>query len=99
MIKSDKSELLESEKLFEKYEIRRMRADFTQHLLVIIIAGVGLIAALAWDDALHKVFEEVFGGTTSVLEKVSYALLVTVIAAIMSVIITSILKKGKKLGG
>jgi len=41
----------------EKYEIERIRDNVRERVLTIIIASLGLMAALAWDEALKHLLK------------------------------------------
>ena len=75
----------EFEKFMEKYELRRVRSDVLERVVTLVIAALGLIAALAWDETLKQLFDELFGGRDTLGGKFSYAVLITVIAAFISV--------------
>ena len=77
--------IAEFEKFMEKHELRRVRSDVLERVITLVIAALGLIAALAWDEALRQLFDELFGGRDTIWGKISYALLITVIAAFISV--------------
>ena len=81
----EKMELSELERFWEKYELDRVQSRVWERIVTIIIAALGLIAALAWDDTLKHLFENLFGGTGSLLEQFLYAVIVTVLAAAISV--------------
>jgi ABC-type uncharacterized transport system ATPase subunit len=86
----------EMEKFLEKYEVRQIRTDFFQKMTLIIIASLGFITAIAWDQALKLIFTEFFEGLTSIQEKLLYAVLITIVATVGSIILTKIFLKGKK---
>ncbi len=77
--------IAELEKFLEKHELRRVRADVTERVVTLVIAALGLIAALAWDETLKELFDELFGGRETLWGKFSYAVLITIIAAFISV--------------
>ena len=77
--------IAEFEKFMEKHELRRVRSDVLERVITLVIAALGLIAALAWDEALRQLFDELFGGRDTIWGKISHALLITVIAAFISV--------------
>ncbi|OHA09487.1 MAG: hypothetical protein A3B37_02180 [Candidatus Sungbacteria bacterium RIFCSPLOWO2_01_FULL_59_16] len=59
------------------------RAVF-ERTITLLLAGFGLVAALAWNDAIQSLFAEVFGAQGSLIAKFGYAILVTVIVTIVS---------------
>lgn len=58
-----------------------------------LLAGFGFVAALAWNDAIQSLFNEVFGPSRgSLYAKFGYAILITAIVTIVS------LRLGKEVG-
>lgn len=96
MENNDKILLAELEKFMAKYEVKRLRTDVFTRIITLVIAALSLIAALAWDKALHQVFEAVFGHNETVASSISYAFLVTVIAAVISLVLARFLQKEEK---
>ena len=63
----------------------------------LITAAFGLVAALAWNDAIKAVIAEVFKGSTGeIYSMLVYAVIVTIIAVIMTLLISRSLSKAKK---
>ena len=81
----EKLEISEMEKFLEKHELRHIHSDVFERIITLVIAALGLIAALAWDEALHHIFEKLFGGKETLLGEISYAVVITVLAALISV--------------
>jgi len=89
----DKSEFPEMEKFLEKWELEHLHRDVFGRIVTLVIAALGLIAALAWDEALRHIFDTFFGTKGTILEEVSYAVIITVIAALISVRLGKSFKK------
>jgi len=83
----------ELEKFLEKYEITRVRDNMKERIFTIVIASLGLIAALAWDDALKHLFEKIFGGEDTLVEQFIFAVVITGVAAVVSVYLEKIYSK------
>ena len=62
----------------------------------LITAAFGLVAALAWNDTIKAVIKEAFGTEDDLVGMVVYAIIVTVIAVIMTLLISRSLSKAKK---
>ena len=92
----EKFEGTEFDRFLEKYEVHRIRDNFKQRVLTIVIASLGLIAALAWDDALKHLFERIFGGAGTLVEEVSYAIVITIFAAVISVYLGKLFTKDEE---
>jgi|GEM_PF-1404758 len=80
----------------KEYEIVRTRDEFFSRLITIIIAGLGLITVLAWDDILHDIFSIIFGKEGTLGEKILYAGLITLLATIASVYLSRLFLKKRK---
>lgn len=96
MQNKEKLEGTELGEFLEKYEVNRIRDNFKERVLTIVIASLGLIAALAWDEALKHLFEKVFGSSGGLTEQISYALIITAVAAAISVYLGKFYKQNKK---
>tara|TARA_Y100000310_G_scaffold345267_1_gene463234 strand:+ start:218 stop:439 length:222 start_codon:yes stop_codon:yes gene_type:complete len=72
-----------------------MRRLVIDKLVVLITAAFGLVAALAWNDTIKAIFATVFGEQTNITAMVTYSVLVTIIAVIVTVYIAKIEDKTK----
>lgn len=95
MDSKEKFEISELEKFLEKHELRRLHINVFERVLTLIIAALGLIAALAWDEALKHLFEKLLGGKGTLWEEITYAIIITVLAVLISVGIGKIFLKRK----
>jgi len=91
----EKFEISEMEKFLEKHELHHIHSDVLERIITLVIAALGLIAALAWDDALRHIFENIFGGKGTLLEEISYAIVITIFAALISVQLGKLFSKRK----
>ena len=62
----------------------------------LITAAFGLVAALAWNDTIKAAIKAVFGTEDDLLGMFVYAVLVTIIAVVMTLLISRSLSKAKK---
>ena len=62
----------------------------------LITAAFGLVAALAWNDTIKAAIAIVFTGDDNVVGMAVYAVLITVIAVVMTLLISRSLSKAKK---
>lgn len=77
-------------------EIKKARRHFMERTVTIVIAALGLIAALAWDEALKSLFEKIFGPLSTSGEKLIYALVITALASVVSIILGRTFFRKKK---
>jgi hypothetical protein len=73
-----------------------MRSEIMEKLAALITAAFGLVAALAWNGAIRAIFEEVFGTADNIWAMVTYAVLVTIIAVLVTIWIARSTKKAKE---
>ena len=65
----------------KKSEINMLVAQRTATL---VTTAFGLVAALAWNEAIKAVFKEIFGTADTPIPMVVYAVIVTVIAVLVT---------------
>lgn len=74
-----------------------IQTEFIGRIVTIIIAGLGLISVLAWDDALKSLYRNIVENSDSLLGKFGYASIITFIAVVVSVILgRAFIKKKRK---
>jgi membrane associated rhomboid family serine protease len=64
-----------------------------KNITSLMTAAFGLVAALAWNSAIQKIFSLVFGAQGGVYAMVSYAVVVTLIAVVVTVYLGRLLGK------
>ena len=69
------------------------KLQFVTTFSALITAAFGLVAALAWNQAIKMAIDEVFGPESTLLGLFVYAILVTILAVIMIIIIARQTKK------
>lgn len=76
---------------------RKLRLEILEKMAVLATAGFGLVAALAWNEAIQDLFKriEVFS-RNSLLSKFVYAAVVTVIIVIVTYYLGKSVDKLKK---
>ena len=72
-----------------------MKKDVLEKLSALVIAAFGLVAALAWNDTIKTIFKSVFGTSDTIAAMLIYAIVVTVIAVIVTIQIGKAAKKAK----
>lgn len=71
---------------------KEVQALFLERLNTLLISAFGLVAALAWNEAIQGIFKTYFQARATLLSQIMYAISVTVIA----VFIMYWLSKGEK---
>ncbi|MBT4174451.1 hypothetical protein HOC80_03235 [archaeon] len=72
-----------------------MRRLIIDKLVALTTAAFGLVAALAWNDTIKAIFATVFGEQSNVPAMIVYAVVVTIMAVIVTVYIARIEAKTK----
>ncbi len=71
----------------KKSSTNEIKEQVIDKLAALITSAFGLVAALAWNSAIQKVFQTVFGTSSELYALIFYAVVVTVIAVIATVYI------------
>lgn len=72
-----------------------MKKEVIEKLAALITAAFGLVAALAWNNAIQAIFVQIFGEQSSIPAMLFYALIVTVIAVVATVWIGKVAQEKK----
>ena len=68
-----------------KEEVEETKEAFKEKIVTLILGGFGLVAALAWNEAIKSLFEFLLPKKSSeLIGKFIYALIVTLIVVIFS---------------
>lgn len=80
-----------------KKEAERVRTQALEKMITLLTGGFGLVAALAWNDAVKKLFAELFGEErSSLIAQLGYAVAVTIIVVILSINLSRLTKKKER---
>jgi hypothetical protein len=61
-----------------------MKNAVIEKMAALITAAFGLVAALAWNDAIKAIFKAVFGTAEGIGPMLTYAVIVTVMAVLVT---------------
>lgn len=73
-----------------------MKVMMIDKMSALITAAFGLVAALAWNEAMKAIFREAFGTSDTVVPLIIYAVTVTILAVILTVLVARSLVIAKK---
>jgi hypothetical protein len=78
-----------------------MQKEVIEKIAALITAAFGLVAALAWNEAIQEIFRLVFGEQSGIWAMLFYAVVVTIIAVVVTIWIGRVAEKhtGKKVEG
>jgi len=86
----------EANELLKKFNDSEKTFTFFDKFRFIITAGLGLIAALAWDEALKDLYDEFFPKVSPGLHSIVYALSLTILATLVALLLGHISKRRKR---
>ncbi|PIR92919.1 hypothetical protein COT99_03685 [Candidatus Falkowbacteria bacterium CG10_big_fil_rev_8_21_14_0_10_43_10] len=74
--------------------MNKLQKEFRERILGYIIGAFGLVASLAWNDAITAMIEKIFPlGKDTIVAKFIYAFVMTVVLVIIAVYLVKLLKK------
>lgn len=77
-----------------KEETKNLKKEIHQQTLGYILAAFGLVAGLAWNEAIKSLIETIFPvSANTLLIKFIYALLVTLVVVLITVYLSRLFKK------
>lgn len=72
-----------------------LREEVLTQVGALVTAAFGLVAALAWNGAIQAIFKQVFGTTDTITGQLIYAIIVTVLAVIATIMIARSIASAK----
>jgi membrane protein YdbS with pleckstrin-like domain len=73
----------------------KLKGEVLDKMAALITAAFGLIAALAWNGAIRAIFAEVFGDPDTIPAMLAYAIIVTMLAVIVTIWVARAVAKAK----
>lgn len=74
-----------------------IKQEILDKIAALVTAAFGLVAALAWNDAIKLLFKELFGTQDQVGPMIVYAIFITVIAVILTIVVARAASKAKNI--
>ena len=72
-----------------------LKQEVLDKIAALVTAAFGLVAALAWNDAIKTIFKEIFGDESTIGPMLLYAVIVTIIAVILTIIVARAVANAK----
>ncbi len=73
-----------------------MRSEVIEKIAALLTAAFGLVAALAWNGAIKALFVQLFDEAEGLGPMLVYAVVVTIIAVVVTIQIGKVSEKAKK---
>lgn len=85
-------------KKLSKAEEQKLHIYFVDKVITLVTGAMGLVAALAWNDAIRKLFERIFGtqGSGDITAMFIYAIVVTATVVLVTYRLTRFAEKIKE---
>ena len=74
-----------------------IKQEILDKIAALVTAAFGLVAALAWNDAIKLLFQELFGTQDQLGPMIAYAIFITIIAVILTIIVARAASKAKNI--
>jgi isocitrate/isopropylmalate dehydrogenase len=78
-------------------ESAAFKVQVLETMAALITAAFGMVAALAWNEAIKAMVAAVFGSADDMMGMIVYAIIVTILAVVMTLLIARSLRKAKAL--
>ena len=62
---------------------KQIHKKITEQIRTLITGALGLVAALAWNEAVKALFEKIFGTASGLIAKFLYAIIVTAVVVLV----------------
>jgi uncharacterized membrane protein YidH (DUF202 family) len=64
-----------------------LKSEVLTQIAALLTVAFGLVAALAWNGAIQAIFKQIFGTADSITAQLSYAVIVTIVAVVATILI------------
>ncbi len=76
-----------------KEDVKDIKGQVSQTIATLMTTAFGLIAALAWNEAIKAIITQYFQAGNGIMGLLVYAILITIIAVIATIIIARVIAK------
>jgi formate/nitrite transporter FocA (FNT family) len=67
-----------------KTEVKNVKKEFKKTTLTLILGGFGVVAALAWNEAIKTLLDTLLPRSSALVGKFVYAIVVTIVTVLIS---------------
>ena len=75
------------------HKIKKTQQAVQEKVITLILGAFALVAALAWNEAIKSLFEEILKTGAGLIGKFAYAIVVTIIVVIITIQLKRVSKK------
>ena len=93
------NKIMSADDIVDKFKTNqdKLRGEVKEKVLGYILAALGLVAGLAWNDAIKGMIDYFFPASSNgLIAKFFYAFFLTVIVVAVTIFLTRLLKKDKE---
>ncbi len=76
-----------------KEDVKDIKGQVSQTISTLMTIAFGLIAALAWNEAIKAIITEYFQAGSGIMGLLIYAVLITIIAVVATIVIARVIAK------
>ena len=76
-----------------KEDVKEMKGQVLETIATLMTTAFGLIAALAWNEAIKAIIMQYFRAGSGIMGLLTYAIIITIIAVIATIIIARAIAK------
>ncbi len=76
-----------------KEDVKDIKGQVSQTIATLMTTAFGLIAALAWNEAIKAIITQYFQADSGITGLLVYAILITIIAVVATLIIARVIAK------
>lgn len=76
-----------------KEDVKEMKGKVLETIATLMTTAFGLIAALAWNEAIKAIIMQYFQAGSGIIGLLTYAIIITIIAVIATIIIARAIAK------
>ncbi len=77
-------------------KVNKLNYEILQKMSDLATAGFGLVAALAWNEAIKSLFEKIFPKTGGIIAKFIYAAIITAVVVFITIRLGKLVNLAKK---
>jgi len=77
-------------------EVKKLQSEILDKIATLLTSAFGFVAALAWNGAIQAIFKQIFGTPDAIVPMLTYAILVTIIAVVVTIYISRLAEKFKR---